>query len=329
MEHVIPFPNIDPVLFDFGFFQIRWYALAYIFGLVLGWQYVQLLLRSDRLWAEKDWKSFPREWTVWTLPLTGWRIPHPRLSFDKKTIRPFKVKKPATAVQIDDLLLWAALGVILGGRLGYVFLYAMWYDHLRDFYLENPLRMLYVWQGGMSFHGGLLGVIVAVLIFARLNKLDPIRVGDVIAPAVPIGLLFGRLANFINGELWGKVTTVPWGVIFPHPDAGPLPRHPSQLYEAGLEGIVLFCVLYYLTWYMRALHRPGLTTGVFLLGYAIARFFVEFAREAKDYIGSPENWFTMGMLFSLPMGLAGLAFIWFALNSTQTPQKKSVAKSKS
>jgi len=296
---------------------------------VLGWQYVQLLLRSDRLWAEKDWKNFPREWTVWILPLVGWRIPHPRLSFEKRKIRHFKVKKPATALQIDDLLLWAALGVILGGRLGYVFLYAMWYEHLRDFYLESPMRMLYVWQGGMSFHGGLLGVMVAILIFARLNKLDAIRVADVIAPAVPIGLLFGRLANFINGELWGKVTTVPWGVIFPHADAGPLPRHPSQLYEAGLEGIVLFCILYYFTWYMRALHRPGCTTGIFLLGYAIARFFVESVRESKDYIGSPDNWFTMGMLFSLPMGLAGLALIWFALNSTQTPQKNSTAKPKS
>jgi phosphatidylglycerol:prolipoprotein diacylglycerol transferase len=323
----IPFPNIDPVFIDLGFFQIRWYALAYIFGLVLGWQYVQLLLRADRLWAEKDWRTFPRERAVWTVPLLGWRVPHAKLSFDKKVRRAHKVKKPATALQIDDLLLWAALGVIIGGRLGYIFLYALWYEHLRDFYLENPLRMIFVWQGGMSFHGGLLGVIVAVLVFAKVNKLDAIRVGDVIAPAVPIGLFFGRLANFINGELWGKVTTLPWGVIFPDPSAGPLPRHPSQLYEAGLEGIVLFLLLYFLTWHTRALHKRGLMVGVYLLGYAVARFLVEFVRETKDYIGSPDNWFTMGMLFSLPMALAGAAFIWFALRGPRAEPQTNKVKS--
>ena len=312
---VIPFPNIDPVFIDLGFFQIRWYALAYIFGIVLGWQYVQMILRADRLWATKNWQSFPREWTATKLPLIGLRIPHPRLSFEKKTGAPFKVQKPISAVQVDDLLLWAALGVIFGGRLGYILLYAMWYPNLRDFYFANPLQMFAVWEGGMSFHGGALGVILAVLIFAKANKLDAIRVGDVVAPAVPIGLFFGRIANFINGELWGKVTTVPWGVVFPSPYAGPLPRHPSQLYEAGLEGIVLFGILWFLVWQTRALHKRGLTTGVYLLGYAIARFSVEFVREAKDFIGSPDNWFTMGMLFSIPMALAGLAFIWFALKA--------------
>lgn len=331
MERAIPFPNIDPVLFDFGFFQIRWYALAYIFGLILGWQYVQLLLRADRLWAEKDRRNFPREWTAWKLPFTSLRLPHPRLSFPKKVTRPFKLNKPATATHIDDLLLWAALGVILGGRLGYIVLYAMWYEHLRGFYLENPVAMLYVWHGGMSFHGGLIGVVIAVLVFARANKLDAFRLGDVIAPAVPIGLFFGRIANFINGELWGKVTTVPWGVVFPHPEAGPFPRHPSQLYEAGLEGIVLFAILYFLTWHTRALQKRGLLVGIFLLGYAAARFAVEFVREAKDYIGSPDNWFTMGMLFSLPMALAGAALIWFALRggSAATDAANAAPKAKS
>jgi len=323
---VIPFPNIDPVFIDLGFFQIRWYALAYIFGIVLGWQYVLLILRTDRLWAEKDWTTFPREKTSTKLPFLGWRISHARLGFDKKIQRAHQVRKPATALQVDDLLLWAALGVILGGRLGYIFLYAMWYPNLRDYYLAEPLRMMQVWEGGMSFHGGLIGVIIAVLVFSKLNKLDAVRVGDLIAPAVPIGLFFGRIANFINGELWGKVTTLPWGVIFPNPAAGPLPRHPSQLYEAGLEGIVLFFILYYFAWHARALHKRGLLIGIYLLCYSIARFSVEFVRETKDYIGSPDNWFTMGMLFSIPMGLAGLAFIWFALRE-KSPQEAAPSKS--
>ncbi len=322
MERPIPFPNIDPVALDLGFFQIRWYALAYIFGLILGWQYVALLVRSDRLWAEKDWRAFPRETAHFKVPFFGWRVPCPRLSFDKKTRTKFQVRPPATVDHIGDLLLWAALGVILGGRLGYIFLYALWYDNLRAYYLEDPVRILFTWEGGMSFHGGLIGVIVAVLIFARFAKLDAFRLGDVIAPAVPIGLLLGRLTNFINGELWGTVTTVPWGVVFPHPEAGPLPRHPSQLYEAGLEGIVLFALLYYLTWHTRALHRRGFMTGVFFLGYAVARFLVEFVRETKDYIISPDNWFTMGMLYSIPMGLVGLAFLWFAVNApVKKPQR--------
>lgn len=308
----IPFPNIDPVFIDLGFFQIRWYALAYIAGLILGWQYVRLLVLNDRVWAEKNWQNFPRAGEFWIVPLFHWRVPHPRFSFPLKVRKDHQVKPPATPVQIDDLLLWAALGVIVGGRMGYVFLYAMWYDHLRAYLLENPTRMLYVWEGGMAFHGGLIGVIVAVLLFARVNKLDPIRVGDTIAIATPIGLFFGRIANFINGELWGKVTTLPWGIIFPHPDAGPLPRHPSQLYEATLEGIVLFAIMHYMAYNTRALHKPGMMIGTFLLGYGAARFSVEFVRETKDYIFSPDNWFTMGMLYSIPMMLAGLAFIFYA-----------------
>ena len=328
MERVIPFPNIDPVLFDFGIIQIRWYALAYIFGLVLGWQFIRVLLKTDRLWTEKDWRAFPREMTAWTFPFTGWRIPAARLSFDNKTRRKFLVRAPATPDHLDDLLLWAALGVIVGGRLGYIFLYAMWYDGLRDFYLENPLRIFYVWQGGMAFHGGLLGVVVAILLFTRANKLDPFRVGDIVAVATPIGLFFGRIANFINGELWGKVTAAPWGVIFPHPDAGPLPRHPSQLYEAALEGIVLFCILYALTYHTRILHRPGLMTGIFLVGYSIARFSVEFVREASSYVFSPEHWFTMGMLFSIPMAIAGAGFIWYGLRAESPSEPKATANPK-
>ncbi len=301
------------MLFDFGIIQIRWYALAYIFGLMLGWQYIRLLLITDRLWAEKRWKDFPRERTSWVVPLVGWRVTVPHLHFDKKMRRKYRVRAPATPDQVDDLLLWAALGVILGGRLGYVFLYAMRYENLRDYYFANPLRIFYVWEGGMAFHGGLVGVIIAIILFSRRNKLNAFRLGDVVAVAAPIGLFFGRLANFINGELWGRVTTAPWGVIFPHPDAGPLPRHPSQLYEATLEGLVLFGILWVLTYHTRIFHRPGLMTGIFLVGYSLARFSLEFFREASSYVFSPEHWLTMGMLFSIPMGLAGAGFIWFAL----------------
>ena len=329
MERAIPFPDIDPVALDLGFFQIRWYALAYIFGLILGWQYVVMIVRADRLWARKDWRTFPREVADFVVPYLKWRIPHPRLSFDKKTKTKFQVRPPATPDHIGDLLLWAALGVILGGRLGYVFLYAFWYDELRAYYLEAPIRILFTWQGGMAFHGGLIGVAIAILLFARRYKLDPFRLSDVIAPAVPIGLFFGRLTNFINGELWGKVTTVPWGVVFPHPSAGALPRHPSQLYEAGLEGLVLFAMLFLFTWYTRALHKRGFMTGVFLLGYSLSRFLVEFVRETKDYIGSPDNWFTMGMLFSIPMGIAGAALIWIALYKPALLPRPFEAKAKS
>ncbi len=315
----IPFPDLDPVFIDFGFFQIRWYALAYIAGLVLGWQYVKLLLRTDRLWATKDVAHFPKETGGWKIPFLPLTIPGPRLSFDAKTRKKFGVSAPATADHIDDLLLWAAVGVIAGGRIGYVLFYAMWYEGLREHYFENPLRVFFLWEGGMAFHGGLIGVILAIVWFARRNKLDPFRVGDVVAVATPIGLFFGRIANFINGELWGKVTTVPWGVIFPHPNAGPLPRHPSQLYEATLEGLVLLIILSVIAYNTKAFTRPGLITGIFLIGYAIARTIAEFFRETESYFLSPDNWFTMGMLYSLPMVAVGVGFIWFALRKPAPP----------
>lgn len=321
----IPFPDIDPVLFDFGIFQIRWYALAYIFGLVLGWQYVRLLLKTDHLWAEKDWCAFPRKMTTWIVPFTKVGISVPKLSFDKRTQKKFQVRAPGTPLHVDDLLLWAAVGVIIGGRLGYVFLYAMWYEGLRDFYIENPLRIFMVWQGGMAFHGGLIGVFIAVILFSRRYRLDPVRLGDAIAPAAPIGLFFGRIANFINGELWGKVTDAPWGVIFPHPQAGPLPRHPSQLYEAALEGLLLFTILYVVVHYTRALQRPGLVTGLFLVGYSMARFSVEFVRETQSFVFSPDHWFTVGMLYSLPMAAIGAAFIWWGLKHGPQNAAKSDA----
>ena len=295
------------MLFDFGFFQIRWYALAYIFGLMGAWQYVRLLLKNDRLWAEKDASKFPREKTIWRLPLVGAEISVRRFDFPKKIKKQFQVNPPASIDHVDDLLLWAAMGVIVGGRLGYIALYAMWQEPLRDYYLSNPLSMLAVWQGGMSFHGGLLGVIIATLLFSKLNKLDAFRVGDIMAPAVPIGLFFGRLANYINAELWGKVTTVPWGVIFPN--GGPLPRHPSQLYEAGLEGLFLFGLLFVLTYHTRLLQRPGTFVGIFLIVYGLSRVLVEFVREQTDVLISETHWFTIGMGYSMVMVAVGVAFI--------------------
>lgn len=262
----MPFPNIDPVIFEIGPFALRWYSLAYIIGLVGGWKYIVKMTTTPALWAGKN---------------------------------------PASEDDIDDLLLWVTLGVILGGRLGYVLFYNFGY------YLSNPGSALALWQGGMSFHGGCFGVILAVIIFAYRRNIPILSLGDMVAASVPLGLLLGRLANFINGELWGRVTDAPWGVIFP--TGGPLPRHPSQLYEAALEGALLLILLNVLVWKFRALHRPGLLTGLFLVGYAISRALVELVREPDAHIGILSSGLTMGQILSLPMLLAGAAFIFFAL----------------
>jgi phosphatidylglycerol:prolipoprotein diacylglycerol transferase len=200
---------------------------------------------------------------------------------------------------LDDFLVWAALGVVLGGRLGYI----LFYDFGR--YLENPLDILAIWQGGMSFHGGLLGVTLAMLMFARRRGVDPWSLFDTVAATVPFGLGVVRVCNFINSELWGRPTDVPWAIVFPN--GGPEPRHPSQLYEAGLEGIVLFAVLLFLTWGLLRLKRPGFVAGAFVSGYGLSRIFVEFFREPDAQIGYlAGGWLTMGMLLSLPMVLAGI-----------------------
>src|SRR3954447_745236 len=212
------FPNIDPVLIQLGPFAIRWYALAYIAGIVVGWR--------------------------WCLHLLD------------------KPPKVMTRQEFDDFLLWATLGIVLGGRLGYVLFYRP------SYYLENPLEALQVWHGGMSFHGGLLGVLLAIGLFARTKRVPYFALSDVVACGVPFGLFFGRLANFINGELWGRVTDVPWGMVFP--GGGPLPRHPSQLYQAALEGVALFVLLYVIE-RAGARHRVGMVSGVFMIGYGCAR----------------------------------------------------------
>jgi len=257
----IPYPVIDPVLFAFGPLVIRWYALAYIAGLLIGWRYCL------------------------------WIASHPPLV--------------ATRVQIDDFLAWATLGVILGGRSGYVLFYQPAY------YLANPGQILQLWHGGMSFHGGALGVLVALILFCRQRKINALAFADIIACAVPIGLFFGRIANFINGELWGRVTDVPWAMVFPN--GGPEPRHPSQLYEAGMEGILLFLLLFALL-RKGARHRPGLLTGMFLLGYGAARITAEFFRQPDAFLGFLYGGATMGQLLSAPLLLIGLWLLWRAQN---------------
>ena len=252
----IPFPAIDPVAIAIGPFAVRWYALAYIAGLLLGCRYC--LAAADR---------------------------PPRL-----------VRRG----DIDDFLIWATFAVVLGGRIGYVLFYKPGY------YVEHPVEALYVWHGGMSFHGGALGVIVAIWLFTRARGVPTLAFADIVCEAVPIGLFFGRIANFINAELFGRVTDVPWAVVFPN--GGPLPRHPSQLYEAVLEGLVLFVVLYMLI-RSGALRRPGLILGAFALGYSLARSFSEFFREPDAQLGFLWGGMTMGMLLSIPLALTGIILI--------------------
>jgi phosphatidylglycerol---prolipoprotein diacylglyceryl transferase len=257
----IPFPHMDPVLFEIGPIAVRWYALAYIAGILFAVWYAKRLVSSPRLWEPG--------------------------------------KPPAEASHIDDLLLWSTLGVILGGRLGYVIFYSPVY------FLQNPAEILALWSGGMSFHGGFLGVVLACWIYARRHGIQPIRLIDLAACGVPVGLGLGRLANFINGELYGRTTDVAWAMVFP--GGGAEPRHPSQLYEAALEGLVLFLVLRFASHRLGALARPGLCSGLFAIGYAASRVLVEFAREPDAHIGYlAGGWLTLGMVLSLPLMVAGV-----------------------
>jgi phosphatidylglycerol:prolipoprotein diacylglycerol transferase len=270
---VIPYPNIDPVLVHIGPLAIRWYALAYIFGILLGWYYARAIVRSERLWGGKP---------------------------------------PLTVLDFDDFVLWVTLGIILGGRIGYVLFYNL------PVFAAHPLQIFELWTGGMSFHGGFTGCVIAVILFARSRGIPVLSLGDVTCAVGPIGLFLGRIANFINGELWGRPTDVPWAMIFP--SGGPIPRHPSQLYEATLEGIVLFIIL---TIALRAgaLKRPGLTIGIFAVGYAIARTTCEFFREPDVQLGFLWHGTTMGMLLCIPLFLAGLGFIVYAMK--RPPLQKS------
>jgi len=262
---VIPYPTFDPVLVQLGPFAIRWYALAYIFGILIGWGYARLLIRSTRLWGRKA---------------------------------------PMTVSDCDDFVLWVTIGIILGGRIGYVLFYNL------PYFIEHPLEIVQLWNGGMSFHGGFIGCVLAVLLFGYTRGISVLSLGDLTCAAGTIGLFLGRLANFINGELWGRPTDVPWAMIFPN--GGPLPRHPSQLYEAGLEGLLLFIVLALLV-RAGALKRPGLIIGCFAVGYSLARTFCEFFREPDAQLGFLWGGATMGQLLSVPLFLAGLCFIFYAL----------------
>jgi phosphatidylglycerol---prolipoprotein diacylglyceryl transferase len=281
----VPFPEFDPVLISIGPLPIRWYALAYVGGIVLGWWYAARLVKTERLW------------------LPG--------------------RPPMTPVQLDDLALWIAIGIILGGRFGYALFYQpqMFAQLFTGETLGQRFELLQLWTGGMSFHGGFLGVVVAIVIFARKNGLPMLKVGDLIAPVVPIGLLFGRIANFINGELWGRETTVPWAIRFCNDriremygfcPAGDVPRHPSQLYEAGLEGLLLLVVLSFMIWKGKALARPGLITGVFLVGYGLSRALLETVRQPDAGLDNLPLGLTMGMMLSTPMILIGAWLIWRA-----------------
>ncbi len=263
----IPFPFSDPNApfaippFAIGplTIAIRWYALAYIAGLLIGWRYCLAL--ADR---------------------------PPRL---------------AARLDVDDFLVWATLGVVLGGRIGYVLFYKPGY------YIEHPMEVLYLWHGGMSFHGGALGVSIAILLYTRARAIPIFAFSDIICEAIPIGLFFGRIANFINGELWGRVTDVPWAMVFP--GAGPLPRHPSELYEALCEGILLFLVLL-VAERKGARRHPGIVSGLFLAGYAVARMSGELFRQPDVQLGYLLFGTTMGQLLSIPLLIAGIVLIAWA-----------------
>ena len=262
----ITFPLFDPVAISFGWIVIRWYALAYIGGIVLGWIYARSLVKKERLWGGPA---------------------------------------PITLVQLDDFILWVTIGIIVGGRTGYVLFYNP------AFFIQHPAEILQLWNGGMSFHGGFLGCVAAVMLFARKNGIPILSLGDITTAVGPIGLFLGRLANFINSELWGRTadSSVPWAMVFPN--GGPLPRHPSQLYEAGLEGILLFTILAVMI-RMGALKRPGLILGSFITIYALARITSEFFREPDPQLGFLWGGLTMGMLLSVPMIIAGAILIMMA-----------------
>jgi phosphatidylglycerol---prolipoprotein diacylglyceryl transferase len=258
---VIPYPEIDPVLLHIGPFDLRWYALGYIVGMLIGWRYARALVANAGLW----------------------------------------LKPPGVPDLLEDLLIWVAVGVVVGGRLGQVLLYEP------GRYFADPLEILMVWHGGMAFHGGLLGATLAIMLFARRKGISMLSYLDLVASVAPIGLFLVRLANFINGELWGRPTEMPWAMVFPR--AGPAPRHPSQLYEAALEGLVLFAIVTLLVRF-GGFKRPGLVTGVFGIGYAVARTISEMFREPDGIVWGP---ITLGMAYSAPMVAIGLGLVLNAL----------------
>jgi phosphatidylglycerol:prolipoprotein diacylglycerol transferase len=284
-EAALPFPNIDPVIFQLGPVGIRWYGLAYIVGILVGWWFILRMLRQSSLWKNP----------------------------------PFNGTPPATPDQIGDLVLWAMLGIVIGGRLGWDLIYgtvlcsvsepkAAFCGGLPMEFITKPWRIIDVREGGMSFHGGLAGVVLAVWLFCRKQKLDVRKVADLVALVAPIGIFLVRIANFINGELFGRITDVPWAIVFPT-SLEKLPRHPSQIYEAFLEGLVLFALLQVALRVMRAHEKPGQIAGLFFLLYGVFRFISEFFREPDGVFIGP---ISMGMALSIPLWLAAVAFFHFS-----------------
>lgn len=262
----IAFPNIDPVAFSIGPVEVRWYSIAYIIGLLFAIWYAKRLIRNAGLWGENGSGLDP--------------------------------------ARIDDLLLWVTVGVIGGGRLGFVLLYKP------AMIINDPLQILQLWHGGMSFHGGFAGVLIATWLFARKHSIDVMKLYDLAAIAVPVGLGLGRLANFVRGELFGRVSDVPWAMVFP--DGGPMARHPSQLYEFALEGVVLFIVIWFAIHRLGVLKKSGIAAGMFGIGYGLSRFIVEFAREPDAHVGYIGGWATLGMIYSLPLIVAGFWLVSYA-----------------
>ena len=257
--------SLDPVLIDLGFFQIRWYSIAYILGIILGWLYANKIIKS----TEENKYNFVQ----------------------------------ISTQQFDSLIVYLVIGIIIGGRLGYVIFYNL------EYYSQNFFEIIKLWQGGMSFHGGLLGVVISIIIFSKKSKISFFKIADIVSCVAPIGIFFGRIANFINGELYGKISTVPWGVIFPN--SGNLARHPSQIYEAILEGLILFILINYLALKKQLLFKAGYISGVFLISYSLLRIFSENFREPDMHLGYFFNYFSMGTLLSLISLMAGLIIILY------------------
>jgi phosphatidylglycerol:prolipoprotein diacylglycerol transferase len=274
---LITYPVFDPIAISLGPIAIRWYALAYIGGITLGWLYARSLLKNEKLWGGPA---------------------------------------PISLLQLDDFILWVTIGIILGGRTGYVLFYNF------DFFISHPVEIFELWKGGMSFHGGFLGCVAAVMLFCWKRNIPVLSLGDITCAVGPIGLFLGRIANFINSELWGRPAEpgLPWGMVFPN--GGPLPRHPSQLYEASLEGVALFIVLALMI-RAGALKRPGLILGSFIALYGLARITGEFFREPDPQLGFLWGGLTMGMLLSVPMVLAGIAIIVVVLRRKPLSQDEA------
>lgn len=271
----LPFPMIDPILLQIGPLAIRWYGLAYVTGILLGWWYARRLVSNNSIWGDKP--------------------------------------APFGKIDLDDFLVWAALGIVLGGRIGYI----LFYDFAR--YLDSPAEIFAVWRGGMSFHGGALGTLVAMILFSRSRGFSTLSLMDVIATVSTFGLFFGRIANFINAELWGRVTDVSWGVVFPN--GGELPRHPSQIYEAMLEGLVLFLLLRIMIFAGDKLAKPGFIAGAWIFLYGVSRIIVEFFRQPDAHIGYlAGGWLTMGMVLSVPMLMVGI-FVMIRAKPVPEPVK--------